>query len=149
MKTEVCAVFTFCAAVGLATPASGPGRPAVPVILAGAFDDDEGTMLYDNRPMVLLRTHSHGAANSDWLKFETDACGFLQRVDNSHSLVRQSALGRDSGGLDEDEPWDDARGVAGQWLSQHSEIAVINDAVDKSCDDSVFDDDNEDTLEIA
>jgi hypothetical protein len=149
MKTGICAVFTFCAAVGLATPATGPGRPTVPVTLARAFDEDDWTMLYDNRPMILLRTHSHRAANSDWLKFETDACGWLQRVDNSHSMLRQSALGGDSGDLDEDEPWDNGRGMAGQWLSQHSEIAVINDAVDKSCDDSVFDDEDEDTLEIA
>jgi hypothetical protein len=135
-------------ALAALTPAqTGRESAFAPIILASASDD--GTMLYDNGPMVLLRTHSHRAANSDWLKFETNACGWLQRVDNSHSLLRQSALGDDSGGFDDDDPWDNGRGLASQWLSQHAEIAVINDAVDKSCDDSMFDEDGGDTSEIA
>jgi hypothetical protein len=39
--------------------------------------------------------------------------------------------------------------MVGQWLSQHAEIAVINDGVDKSCDDAEIVDGDVDTLEFA
>jgi hypothetical protein len=147
MKTATCLVFAFGALVAL-TPGQSCHDAAVSLMIPASASDD-GSMLYDNGPMVLLRTHSHRAANSDWLKFETDACGWLQRVDNSHSLLRRSAIVDDADEPDEDDPWDSGHGLVGQWLSQHSEIAVINDAVDKSCDDSVFDTVDDDTLEIA
>jgi hypothetical protein len=33
------------------------------------------------------------------------------------------------------DPSDDGRDLIAQWLSDHSELAVINDGIDKSCND--------------
>jgi hypothetical protein len=112
-------------------------------LISASGDDDDDLMLYDSGPMLLMRSHSRDADNSDWLKFQTDSCGLLQRVDSRHSLLRQSALA-DDGNEDEqgDEPSDRGKAIVGQWLSEHAEIAVINDAVDKSCDDLSIEDEN-------
>ena len=115
----------------------------------GFADDGNEEMIYGNRPIVLLQGQSRGRVNSGWLKFGTDACGRLQRVDSGHSLLTQSSLGDDIDQYDEDDPTTEARQLVGQWLSQHAEIAVINDGVDKSCDDSGIVDGEGDTLEIA
>src|SRR5262249_54573555 len=126
MKTGALAVVVF-GVIALTPAQTGRETATVPIMLAGASDD--GTMLYDSRPMMLLRSHSHRAMNSDWLKFETNACGWLQRIDSSRSMLRQTALSDATDDFDDDEPFDTGRTVAGQWLSQHAEIAVINDAV--------------------
>src|SRR5262249_23712426 len=100
-------------------------------------------------PMVFLRAHSQPPANANWMKFETDECGTLQRVDNSHSILRRSALADDGGDPDQGDAQDGGRAIIGQWLSQHSEIAGVNDGVDKSCDDAQVDVEDYDTSEIA
>jgi hypothetical protein len=155
MKKRVCAIFVLSAAAASAAPHEG-GRPYVAerwnhdrVIAAGFADDGNEDMIYDNRPMVLLEGHSRGKANGDWLKFGTDACGRLQTVDSRHSMLRESSFGDDMDQYDEDDPANEARQMVGQWLSQHAEIAVINDGVDRSCDESGIVDGEGDTLEIA
>jgi hypothetical protein len=64
-------------------------------------------------------------------------------------MLRESSFGDDMDQYDEDDPANEARQMVGQWLSQHAEIAVINDGVDKSCDESGIVDGEGDTLEIA
>jgi hypothetical protein len=153
MKLGVCAIFAISAAAAASQPGS-KANFAKPIrhdyiIAAGFADDGNEDLIYDNRPMVLLQGHSRGKVNGDWLKFGTDACGRLQRVDSRHSMLRQSSLGDDMDQYDEDDPANEARQLVGQWLSQHAEIAVVNDGVDKSCDDAEIVDGDGDTLEIA
>ena len=114
-------------------------------VLAGAPDAED--MLYNEGPSILLRSHSHRAASADWMKFETDGCGTLERVESSRSMLTQSALDEGVDDFDQD-PLDSGRTLFGQWLSEHAK-AVLNDIPDKSCDDSVFDGGDEDTFEIA
>jgi hypothetical protein len=149
LMKSACAAVAFCAALMPSSGREAAVTQSPHVTLASAFDNDDGTMFYDNGPMVFLRAHSNRPPNADWLKFETDQCGTLQRVDNRHSMIRQSALAGDDDDPSDDDPLDSGRAIVGQWLSQHSEIAVVNDGVDKSCDDSVFDTVDGDTSEIA
>ena len=64
-------------------------------------------------------------------------------------MLRQSAFDNDMDEYDENDPANEARQIVGQWLSQHAEIAVVNDGVDKSCDDAEIVDSDGDTLEFA
>jgi hypothetical protein len=155
LKKSACALLALSAVVAATTPGRAGETAFVPLLkwqeikLSRAPADE--TMLHDTGPMIFLLTHSRDSAGRDWLKLETDECGMLQRVDNSRSIFRQSALSDDMEDFDGDDPLDSGRALVGQWLSQHSELAVINDGVDKSCDEPRFDDEEEymDTFEIA
>jgi hypothetical protein len=96
-----------------------------------------------NNGVLLMRDHSHGSDNADWMKFETDPCGFLERVQSRRSMLRQSALDDGMDDFDDPTPEEEARNMVGRWLSAHSEIAVIGDAIDKSCDTYLPGDDEE------
>lgn len=116
--------------------------------------DDDGGLLFSGSPVVLTDP-SHRSTNQDWMQFRTDPCGELLRVENRRSIFRQSAFRADddSYGFDEDDPSEMAREMIETWLSEHPEIAVINDGIDKGCDDGRFDDGNapeeSDSAEIA
>ena len=100
--------------------------------------DDEGLLFSDNP--VILTNHSDRA----WMEFKTDPCGTLLRVENHRSIVTRSGLSDDLEGLgdddDDDDPADLGREMVGTWLSQHPQIAVINDGVDKGCESGWYDD---------
>lgn len=81
------------------------------------------------------------------MRFRTDPCGTLLRVDNRRSILTQSAFDADddadqSDEFDQDDPADTSRDMMERWLSEHPEIAVINDGIDKGCDAGRLDDDN-------
>ena len=82
-------------------------------------------------PNILLGDH--------WFKFDTDACGLLQRMDTRRSMTVRSQFD-DQDDIDDDDPSDDARNIISQWLSTHSDLAVISDGVDKWCGEDWFDD---------
>jgi hypothetical protein len=121
---------------GIAVTASPPaeaGRALIPA--SAAFED--GLLFGDNGPTVFLPDHRRGYS-ADWLKFETDVCGMLERVDSRRSVLVRSGLS-DLYDFDEDDPAIEARTIIGQWISTHSEIAVVSDGVERSCDDYQFD----------
>jgi len=124
------ALVALLAAAALASPLGGQ-----------ALDDDD--LMPVNYGVLLLLNHSHSSDNSDWMKFETDPCGFLERVQSRHSMLRQSALPDGMDEFDDPTPDEEVRNMVGRWLSAHSEIAVIGDAIDKSCDTYLPDDDEE------
>lgn len=106
------------------------------------LDDDD--LMPVNNGVLLMRGHSHGSDNADWMKFETDPCGFLERVESRRSMLRQSALDDGMDAFDDEPtPQEEARDMVGRWLSAHSEIAIIGDAIDKSCDTYLPDDEEE------
>jgi len=80
---------------------------------------------------VLLMTNPKGAAGkSDWIKFQTDSCGTLLAINNGRSMARKTSLNDGMNGFDdfeEDDPSDLGKDMIGQWLSEHSEIAVVGD----------------------
>jgi len=108
---------------------------------------DEGLMYPDTGPVILMNTHSSRADNSGWIEFGMGACGQLQRVDNRRTLLQQTHAEDFEG--DDDDPAADGRALLGLWLSEHAEVAVISDAVDRACDDYWFGDEGFDTDEIA
>jgi hypothetical protein len=141
----------FCAAVGWAAPLGG--REAALISKYHSIEApnlaDEGLIFANNGPIVLLREHSRRADNAEWLSFETDACGLPRHVENRHSMIRQSAYSDDMDEFDGDDQADQEWALIAKWLSVHPEIAVISDGVDKTCDDSSFEDEEDDTLQIA
>jgi hypothetical protein len=62
-------------------------------------------------------------------------------------MLRQSGFDDDMDQYDENDPGEQSSQLVSQWLSQHAEIAVINDGVDKSCDDAEIVDEDPDTLD--
>ena len=98
--------------------------------------DDQGLVVFGDP--VVLTDHSRGGAGG-WMRFETDPCGTLLRVDERRSLVTQTGFSDDMEDFDDDDPADVGREMIGQWLSEHPEIAVINDGVDKDCDAGWYD----------
>ncbi|HLO21032.1 MAG TPA: hypothetical protein VK192_11145 [Sphingomicrobium sp.] len=100
--------------------------------------DDEG-LLFSGNPVVLIN-RSDRAADRAWMEFKTDPCGTLLRVENRRSRVMQSGFSNDLDDDDDDDPADLGREMVGRWLSEHPELAVINDGVDKGCDGGWYDD---------
>jgi hypothetical protein len=154
LKARPWTALACAAAVVFASPAFGHDWSAA-ALAPGSWLDPPG-LLGDNplfsqgRPVVLLPNHGHSADNTDWLRSETDACGDLQQMQDRRSIVKQTAFDDGLDGPDEDDPAYQGRLLFQRWLSDHAEVAVISDGVDKSCDGFWFDGDgDEDTLEIA
>src|SRR3954447_10489800 len=74
---------------------------------------------------------------AEWMRFDTDACGSVDRAGSRHSMVNKSSAPDDS---DEDlwaEGWglsDEGTVVAQQWIVHHPGVAIVTDAIEKSCD---------------
>jgi hypothetical protein len=98
--------------------------------------DDQGLVVFGDP--VVLTDHSRRGAGG-WMQFETDPCGTLQRVNERRSLVTQTGFSDDMEDFEDDDPADLGREMIGRWLSEHPQIAVINDGVDKGCDAGWYD----------
>jgi hypothetical protein len=133
------AVSAIAAVIGQASAAPTSRSPSFHADSSAAYED--GLLTSGEGAMVLLPNHSQHSDNSDLLRFRTDVCGVLQSVENRRSMIRQSSYDDDMDLYENDNPSDVAAEVIEQWLSAHAEIAVITDGVQKSCDDSPFDDD--------
>lgn len=127
----------FCAMAALATSPRGH-EAAVDSRLFGyaieAADDQDDELMLSEIPVILLTNRAGPAVQPDWMQLETDPCGLLQRVHNSRSIVWQSAAKAEDENDSDDDPSDLGRALIAQWLSDHSELAVINDEIDKGCD---------------
>jgi hypothetical protein len=107
---------------------------------ASSFEDEE-LVVSNQGSTILLPGSSHRSNISEWLNFETDECGLLRRIERGRSMLRRSAVSdgenddeaddEDSVGEVPDGPWADAQ----DWLYDHPEIAVVSEAVDKTCED--------------
>lgn len=109
---------------------------------------DEGLMHSEYGPTIFMNTHSSRTDNSGWLEFGMGACGVLERVDTRNTLIQRTGLSDDFDDED-DDPSADGRALLGLWLSDHAEVAVINDAVDRACDDYWFGNEDFETDQIA
>ena len=58
----------------------------------------------------------------------------LQGLRRNPTAPVQSAWNEDMDGSEDDDPPDEGAFLMGSWLAKHTEIAVINDGVAKSCD---------------
>jgi hypothetical protein len=144
IKGSVHALVAFMAAATLASPLGGRQMAIAPQgqsHKADMVDDDDLAPV--NEGVLLLLDRSPASNNADWMKFETDQCGFLERVESRRSMLRQSALADGMDDFDQETPEDEARAMVGRWLSAHSEIAVITDAIDKTCETYLPDGDDE------
>ena len=133
------AVSAALALMGQAGASPTSRAPSIHADSSAAYED--GLLTAGDGAMVLLPNHSQRSDNSDLLRFRTDVCGVLQSVENRRSMVRQSSYDDDMDLYENDDPSDVAAEVIEHWLSAHAEIAVITDGVQKSCDDSPFDED--------
>jgi len=110
-----------------------------------AYDDG---LLVTDREFVGGPNGAPSTHSVDWLKIETDSCGFPKRAQNRQSLLTQSGLDDDLDqpetleGLDDLAPADQAWALVAMSLSGHSDIAVISDGVGKTCDDGPLDDED-------
>ena len=133
MKTKRLAIFAAITTL-TAAPSATASRWIIPA--SDAYED--GLMFGGDGPTFLLPNYSRGADNADWLKFQTDVCGMLERVDSRHTMIFESGLS-DLYKFDDEDPAIEARTIIGQWISAHAEIAVVTDGVDRTCDDYQFD----------
>jgi hypothetical protein len=138
---------TFAAVVVLAVPLSaqdaGPSDPYSYDLEPPTRVDE--TLIFSGSP-VILTNHSNRADDRQWMQMETDSCGTLERVEDGRSLITKAGFDGDIDDLDdfdEEDPADAGREMIGRWLSAHPEIAVVNDGVDKECDDGGWYDDEE------
>jgi hypothetical protein len=127
------------AALSLALAASGAAfaNPQQYTIVPSSVEDDG--LLISGSPVVLT-DRSDRATNKAWMDFETDPCGTLLQVENGRSIMVQSSFFDDLDDFDDEDPSDLGREMIGRWLSEHPEIAVINDGVDKGCEGGWYDD---------
>jgi len=128
---------TLAAVSALTVPLNASEAAVTPSYRAEAPSADDQGLLFFGDPVVLT-DHSKRGARS-WMQFETDPCGTLLRVDDRRSLVTQAGFPDDMEDFDDDDPADMGRDMVGRWLSEHPEIAVINDGVDKDCDRGWYD----------
>ena len=120
--------------VAFATPASG-GQFARYSPAQAMPEGDSDTDMQTGHAVLLMTNPKGAAGKSDWIKFKTDSCGTLLAIDNGRSIVRKTSFDDD---FDDEDPSDLGKDMVGQWLSEHSEIAVVGDGVDRSCEDGGF-----------
>jgi len=132
------AIFALTSSAVLAAAPNGRGHvdPAGSqlTITAASEVSDDGLVNSDGATLLLDR-QSRRANNSVFLKVETDSCGMLQHIEDRRSILLQGGFQDDSEDDFEDmAPPDQAWAVVGGLLSGHPEVAVMSDAIDKSCE---------------
>jgi hypothetical protein len=95
----------------------------------------------------------------DWTKFDTDACGSLANVEGGSSILVKSSGTDEDGDSDDDGDEDNwmgawgmsagASALAEEWILQHPQVAIVSDAIDKSCGGDDIEDGNIDVLAVA
>ena len=106
--------------------------PTPSTVFAASQTDDDELIVSNSAPPAFLPNHLHSADKSTRLKFDTDDCGVLRRVTNTHSMLVATAL---DDWDDSDDPSIEGEALIGKWLSAHPEIAVVVDGLDKWCGD--------------
>ncbi|HVU31555.1 MAG TPA: hypothetical protein VHE36_14250 [Sphingomicrobium sp.] len=130
----------FLLAGALALLPRGERAPAFPnPKLQRTAGDAEG-LFFPGNPVILTDQRALGTDRA-WMEFKTDPCGTLLRVESGRSLVSPSGFTDefDEFGDNDADPSDIGRDMVEGWLSEHAEITVINDGVDKGCDGGWFD----------
>lgn len=144
--TITSAAFMFVAGTALSLPLEAHQARFPALAMVPSRTDDDGGLLFSGNPVVLTGP-SNRPTNHAWMRFRTDPCGTLLRVEDRRSVFTQSTFRADDNaddfnGFDEDDPADMARDMIERWLSEHPQVAVINDGIDKGCDDGRLDDEN-------
>lgn len=144
VNRSTCAVVAFTATIALTSPLAGRGSASLFHRAVQPAQYDESFEAPDE-PDMFMTDPNAGYTKRDWMKFRTDPCGTLLSMDSGRSTLRRASLddgddGDDIGDMDDDDddPSDLGRALIGRWLSQHPEIAVIGDGVEKSCDDGPY-----------
>ena len=141
MRGIACATLTFGVVVAITAPLEGhkaefaPQRHFVPV--AAMSEDNENLLFPKNGAIDPSDKGSRRTGDPNWLKFETDSCGLPARTEDRHSMPTQSGFADDSDDSDDVDDGDDVDeswAIIGKWLSEHPNVAVISDGVEKSCD---------------
>ena len=145
VNRSLSAVVAFTAAIALASPLAARGSASLFHRAAQPASNSEGIYSPDE-PDIFMADPSPGSQKRDWMRFRTDPCGTLLAIDSGRSTLRSTSLDNgdagdgidDMDGLEDQDPSDLGRALVGRWLSQHPEIAVIGDGVQKSCDDGPY-----------
>jgi len=137
MKAIAYASIAFGVAIAITAPLEGhqaglgPQRHVGPI---AAMREDNESLLFPKDGGTDPAEETRRAGDSNWLKFETDSCGLPSRTEDRHSMLTQSGFADDSDDLDDGDDADESWAIIGKWLSEHPDIAVISDGVEKSCD---------------
>jgi len=144
MKAIAYATIAFGVAIAITAPLElhkagfAPQRHVGPI--AAMSEDNEGLLFPRDGATDPEDKETRRAGASNWLKFETDSCGLPSRTEDRHSMSTQSAFADDSDDVGDGDDVDESWAIIGKWLSEHPDIAVISDGVEKSCDyDSIED----------
>jgi hypothetical protein len=108
-------------------------------IEASALEDD-GLVVMNGGPSILLPGTPRGSRAGNVLRFETDECGLLRGVQSRHSMFNASAFEDDQDDTDEfdddvGEAPDPAWARLQDWLYDHPDIGVLSQGIDKWCSD--------------
>ena len=106
---------------------------------AAKFDDDR-LVVTNHGPSLLLPSPPSSSNVANSLRFTTDECGMLRRIESRRLTIERTAFANHQGDdSDEDddvgEVPDPAWEHAQDWLYDHPEISVVTDGVDKFCGD--------------
>ena len=132
-KTIAETVFVYSAALTMVMPADGVAAGASLQRLETSDSVDE-ELIVSQRTVILLTDRTERQDAHEFVRFETDVCGMLQRLRRNPAAPVRSAWNEDTDGAEDDDPLDENAFLMGRWLAKHTEIAVINDGVAKSCD---------------
>lgn len=105
---------------------------AHPNLIKASDVTDDGLLFPDTQGEIPPTVRS---APDGWMRFETNGCGQLQRIENNDNMVIYGAFrpGADAEDDDDLDPSDEARAIFGRWLSSHPGVAVVSDAIARSC----------------
>lgn len=145
VNRSLSAVVAFTAAIALASPLAARGSASLVQRAVQPASSSESIYPPDE-PDIFMTDPSPGLQKRDWMRFRTDPCGTLLAIDSGRSTPRRTSLDDGDAGdgiddmddLEDQDPSDLGRALIGRWLSQHPEIAVIGDGVQKSCDDGPY-----------
>ena len=111
-------------------------------------------------PAAHLQSASPAPRPAHWAKFDTDACGSLADVESGHSMLMKSARTQKLDESVEDDGDEDywigawgmsprASALAEAWILGHPQVAILSDAIAKSCGGDLPDDSDSDGSWIA
>ena len=142
------ALLAFTAAIALASPLPGRGSASLFHRAVQPVSDSE-SIDPPGEPDIFMTEPSVGSQKRDWMRFRLDPCGTLLSIDSGRSTLRRTSFDDgydghdgddmdDMDGFDDGDPSDLGRALIGRYLSQHPEIAVIGDGVDRTCGDGPY-----------
>ena len=125
-------------AIFASSTSDGHAARPMPNLVAASDAYDDGLLFANDGAFLFLQTPFQRPGNSQRLMVETDDCGILTSLKDARSMVAPSAFDEGWGEFDEDDPSIQGQILIGRWLSDHPEIAMVAQGIDKWCGDGLM-----------